>query len=131
MTIDKQQLYGQFLQSHQRQQRLSEMATRKALDLPLDDDVNITQTTTNHGPNFASLLVLAGGLLAGGTGLGVGLSSLWTTPPTAPASSHAPEPHQQAAAAGSAEYRVTFYAEDGKPIDVDRVQPIPPQEHQP
>ena len=131
MTIDKHQLYGAFLQSHERQQRLSDLATRKALDLPLDDDVNITQTTTNHAPSLASLLVLAGGLLAGGTGIGIGLPAM-----VAALSSAAPPPipaiEQQAAApAPASEYRVTFYAEDGRPIEVDRTTPLPPEETQP
>lgn len=131
MSIDKQQLYGAFTKSHQRQQRLSEMATRKALDLPLDDDVNITQTTTNHGPNLVSLLVLAGGLLAGGTGIGLGLPALWNEPATAamdPPKASEPPPKTVALDPESTEFRVTFYAEDGRPIDVNQVEPIPPKE---
>ena len=131
MTIDKHQLYGAFLQSHERQQRLSDLATRKALDLPLDDDVNITQTTTNHAPSLASLLVLAGGLLAGGTGIGIGLPTILEALSSADPSPVPAIEQQAAVPAPASEYRVTFYAEDGRPIEVDRTQPLPHKEQTP
>lgn len=42
MTIDKQALYGTYLDSVRRRQAIADKAIHKALDLPQDDDVQIT-----------------------------------------------------------------------------------------
>ena len=123
MTLSKRELYGTFMESRERRERLADMATRKALDLPLDDDVNITNTTTHNGLPWAQLALLVGGTLAGGTGLGLALPALLGSlergapPPEIRPANPSPQFSQTAE---PQEYRVTFWAEDGKPIDVQR-----------
>ncbi len=114
MTIDKHQLYGRFVKSWERREKLADLATRKALDLPMDDEMNIT--TTNRGVGLLPAAVVSAALLLAGGGMTLGLVKLLDRPQPAqvPASgSHvaAPPPSQ--------EFKVTFWAEDGTPLKVD------------
>jgi hypothetical protein len=115
MTIDKSQLYATFEKSHERQQKLTDMATRKALDLPLEDDVQITTNTTHHGISWLGAALLSATLLAGGGGAALGLMSLFgalcPSVPSTPGAHHPISPQ---------EFKITFWAEDGKPIEVEK-----------
>jgi hypothetical protein len=114
MSIDKTKLYATFEKSHQRQQRLADMATRKALDLPLEDDVQITTNTTNHGISWVGAVVLAATLLAGGGGTMFGVAGML-------GALRAPQPAPRGPStplAAPREFKVTFWAEDGAPIEV-------------
>ena len=103
MPIDKANLYQTFHNSLRRSQRLSDLATRKALDLPLDDDMQIITNNTRHGLGLVGTLALSGMLLLSGAAGGFAL--LRTTVPTTPA------PAAQ-------EFEVTFWTEDGQPLEV-------------
>ena len=111
MTIDKDQLYGAFNKSHQRREKLADLATRKALDLPVEDDMQITTNTTYQGLGRCGSLLLALAMLASGGGGALGIAGLLgMLQPTreAPRPTFAPQ-----------EFEVTFFAEDGSPIEVN------------
>ncbi len=121
MTIDKNELYGQFDSSHKRRQRLAELATRKALDLPLDDDMNIINN--RQGASMMGTALLSAALLLGGGGLGVGIAGLAgmggadkpaspVVPAMKPDSGPAPTPVEPQ------EFKVTFWGDDSQPIQV-------------
>lgn len=116
MSLNKEALYGNFLKSYDRRERLADLATRKALDLPVEDEVNINTTTNNQGSHWLTTLLMAGSLLLGGGGLTAGLGTAlgWFAqgPTAAPRSASAPPSAQ--------EYRVEFFTEEGKPIKVQK-----------
>ena len=63
--IDKETLYGEFLKSVRRKGRVEDLAIAKALDIPMDDDVQINQSKTGiTGWPLVSLLLGGGGLSA-------------------------------------------------------------------
>jgi len=120
MPIDKQQLYGHFQQSHDRRERLADTITRKALDIPMDDDVNIT--TTNHGSSpFVTALAVVGMLATGGT-FAIGTAAMMGV--LSPTKSVPNSPAKQAAAQVPApnNYRVTFWNEEGDQMQVDDIR---------
>ena len=114
MTIDKDQLYATFNQSNQRREKLTDLATRKALDLPVEDEMQITTNTTYQGLGRCGSLLLALAMLASGGGGALGIAGLLglLTPARQAA---AP---QQPATFEPQEFEVTFFAEDGKSIEV-------------
>ena len=65
MPIDKTQLYQTFDRSLRRSERLTDMATRKALDLPVDDDMQIITNNTRQGLGRVGALLLSLAMLAG------------------------------------------------------------------
>jgi capsular polysaccharide biosynthesis protein len=52
--IDKSQLYGNYQSSEKWRDDLNRRATHKALDMALQDDVNITTSTTHHHASKSS-----------------------------------------------------------------------------
>ena len=44
-VLDKNSLYGEFLKGESRKSKMEDKAIAKALDIPLDDEVNINQTS--------------------------------------------------------------------------------------
>ena len=50
--IDKETLYGEFLKSVRRKGRVEDLAIAKALDIPMDDDVQINQSKTGITGSF-------------------------------------------------------------------------------
>lgn len=63
--LDKETLYGEFLKSMRRKGRVEDLAIAKALDIPMDDDVQINQSRTGiTGWPLVSLLLGGGGLSA-------------------------------------------------------------------
>lgn len=122
MAIDKSQLYATFEKSRQRRERLADLATRKALDLPVDDDMQINNHTSYQGLGRLGAVVLSLAMLAGGGGsaLGIaGLLGLFDAPARPPRTA---EPSDRAATSArppaAQEFKVTFWAEDGWPIEV-------------
>lgn len=114
MTIDKSQLYATFNKSHERREKLADMATRKALDLPVEDDMQITTNTTYQGLGRCGSLLLALAMLASGSGAALGIAGLLgLLNPARQAASP-----QQPATFEPQEFEVTFFAEDGSPIAV-------------
>lgn len=111
MTIDKNALYATFHASNQRREKLADLATRKALDLPVEDDMQITTNTTYQGLGRCGSLLLALAMLAAGGGGALGIAGalglLHRGHEAAPATF---EPQ---------EFEVTFFAEDGKPVAVE------------
>jgi hypothetical protein len=111
MTIDKDQLYATFNHSSQRREKLADLATRKALDLPVEDDMQITTNTTYQGLGRCGSLLLALAMLASGGGGALGIAGLlgWLQPARDNSTpTFAPQ-----------EFEVTFFAEDGAPIAVN------------
>lgn len=87
MAIDKEALYGKFDRSKERKSKLSDEIIRKALDIPTDDDVNIT--TNNYTAPRRSLpaTILAGIGLASLLGVAAMIATTLTvnmSKPTAP-----------------------------------------------
>ena len=57
-VLDKNSLYGEYLKGASRKSRMEDKAIAKALDIPLDDEVNINQTS--FGLSGWHLVALAG-----------------------------------------------------------------------
>jgi hypothetical protein len=126
MSIDKSKLYGCFQKSWQRRDRLNELATRKALDLPLEDD-ELQITNTHVGLNWPHLLtagllmLLSAGATAGGI---LAVAPLLGQPAVPVKDSTVMTPSevtQQDLAAQ--EYEVFFWTEDGREIPVGHTSP--------
>lgn len=112
MPIDKNELYALFQHSFDRRERLADLATRKALDLPVEDEVNITNTTTHHGPSPLAMLAVSALMLLGGGGIALsaaGLAGWFQSPGGA-----AVQP------SGPHEFRISFWTEEGSEIPVRR-----------
>lgn len=108
MGIDKATLYPTYLKSQERAEKLREAAIRKNLDLPAENDVHIC----NHGiagKHFVALGVL---ILTGLLGWRALEPSSPGVPPPVGVST-APTPAIQ-------EYEVSFWAEDGTEIEVEK-----------
>ena len=73
MPIDKTKLYPMFEKSLRRNERLTDLATRKALDLPLDDDMQIITNNTRQGLGAIGTLLVSAVMLTGGGGAAFGL----------------------------------------------------------
>lgn len=77
--IDEDYLYGTFNKSVERTQKLANDAARKSLNLPVDDDMQITNTdnrvVNNYGGKMGTLAKMAAGglLIATGAGVGIGI----------------------------------------------------------
>jgi len=71
---DKKYLYGEFFKPLRWKQRLAEKLAHKSLDIPMDDDMNITQTRNGWG--WKELAVLSG--------LGLGAYGFTQIAPTVP-----------------------------------------------
>lgn len=117
MTIDKQKLYGTFHKSLAKSEKLTDLATRKALDLPVDDEMQIiTNNHTRQGLGRCGTLLLALAMAAGGSGMTLGLVSLLqnnvrNSGEAASGAEFAPQ-----------EFQVTFWNEDGQPVEVQPVE---------
>ena len=105
--VDKEELYPTFLKSLDRSEKLKEMATRKNLDLPLDDDVN--NTSTVNGISGKHLLGVGALVLAGLLGWRA-MDKTTAIPGPPDTSTQAPAPQ---------EYDVTFWV-DGAEIIVTK-----------
>lgn len=66
MTIDKAELYGKFQGSVERREKLQNDITRKALDLPREDDMG--DVTVNNGISGKALVGILVGMAAVGGG---------------------------------------------------------------
>ncbi|ANS03331.1 hypothetical protein [uncultured Mediterranean phage uvDeep-CGR2-KM19-C37] len=74
----KEQLYGRFLASAKRRDKIHEKAIHKALDLPLDDDVNVT----NINQRGLGLLGVIGSMGIGAAVMAGGMKVFdWPAPP--------------------------------------------------
>jgi len=109
MAIDKNALYGTFQDSVDRNNKLTDDITRKALDLPRDDDVNIT--TTNNGVSGKALAGILAGVMAAGGGGAVVMNQMGQ--PT-------PQPVVQPS---DQEATLTFYNSDGEEIILPQRNP--------
>lgn len=116
--LDKAQLYGNYQASEQWRDALNKRATHKALDMALQDDVNITTTTTHNHPsksscNYPAYLALVMSLAtAGGLALFLHAVSQRLASGDTDVSPSLPE---------AVEYRVIFEGEDGVKVEqVDR-----------
>jgi hypothetical protein len=111
-TPDKNQLYGRYQKDEDWRTKLNKKLRHKALDIPMDDDVQVKNTTTtNSGLGWKELAAL-GAILIGGGGL-YQLGSYKAQQATPPA--------VVAPVNGESNYEIRFYDKDGKLIDVPRV----------
>ena len=101
MAIDKHKLYGRFQNGVDKNQRLQRMVAAKAMDMPWEEDEMNIQA--NRGINGWQLMGIVGMVVAG---------LLYWNSLQIPAGPVPIGPAQ--------EYRVTFSAEDGTEIEVDR-----------
>ena len=109
--VGKKALYGVWTNNFERRARLNEDATRKALDLPLEEDVNITTTNNVSGMTWKHLLAGTVGL----SGLGaIGILSGLLLRSPAPAKQPPPavEPVTQ-----NLRLKVRFWDQHDKPFD--------------
>lgn len=64
--IDKETLYGEWIKGERARQNMNRRAVEKAMDLPPEDDVQITNTTTGitlkHLLGIAAIVAAAGGI---------------------------------------------------------------------
>lgn len=106
--INKDHLYGMFNGSIERRARLHEMALAKAMDLPLSEGINVTNTAHSSNPGLIKTALVCASLLLAGAGGTLGIGSLlgWFGTPTTPAIE-------------AQEYEVQFWAEDGTEINVE------------
>ncbi len=112
MTINKNELYATFHKSSERREKLADLATRKALDLPVEDDMQITTNTTYQGLGRCGSLLLALAMLASGGGGALGIAGVLGLLNAATPAREAPATFEPQ------EFEVTFFAEDGAPIEV-------------
>lgn len=118
MTIDKNELYGQFQKSWDQRAKLTELATRKALDLPLDDELNIT--TTHQGTPFLTTALVSAVLIFGGGAAAITAASWlgWITP-------------RNTLDASAQDFKVSIWAEDGEEIRLNPEKNLSQAEHSP
>ena len=111
MPIDKTKLYRTFEKSLRRSERLNDLATRKALDLPLDEDMQIITNNTRQGLSMAGMLLLSAVMLTGGGGAAWGLLTMLNNrgQPAAEVAGESP---------ATQEFEVTFWSEDGQQLEV-------------
>jgi len=102
--IDKEKVYGEYLNAQRKRRRLALSAAHKALDIPEDDEVNII-----NGFGWKELLVVAAlicGSLLGWAWLQRGLSP----------------PQQRHTTPVDSEYEVRFYDREGNPIEIPQIK---------
>ena len=112
MPIDKDQLYDRFHKSWERRERLADLATRKALDLPAEDDVRITTNTTHQGSSLLATSLVSMALLLAGGAAALGLTYFKSSPAQPPSTTTIPPSPQQ--------FKVSFWGEDDKEIQVEK-----------
>ena len=115
MPIDKTHLYQMFEKSLRRNQRLGDLAARKALDLPLDEDMQIITNNTRSGLGIAGTLLLSVGMLMSGSAGGFALMHQWNR-----SASHASDANARTSSQlpDAQEFKVTFWTEDGESLEV-------------
>jgi len=105
MVIDKGKLYSRFQKNVDNNQRLQRMVAAKSMDMPWDEDEMNIQA--NRGITGWQLMGIVGALVAGAV--------YWhSTQPTTAVQGGPP------AVPAAQEYRVTFSAEDGTEIKVEK-----------
>ena len=110
MPIDKTKLYPMFEKSLRRNERLTDLATRKALDLPLDDDMQIITNNTRQGLGAIGTLFVSGVMLFSGAAGGFALLNHFSPVQENQATTELP---------AAQEFEVTFWTEDGQQLEVD------------
>jgi hypothetical protein len=105
MPIDKDKLYGQFEKSVERREKLYDDLIRKANDIPVDEDVQIENTTktTNYNGLGAGMSTLGkigiAAALATGIGMPIGLGfavpAFLSQPKSHPSSQNLPDAPQK------------------------------------
>ena len=114
-TVNKEALYGTWMKSVNKRQATHELALRKAMDLPVEDDM---QVNVQHGITGWQA-VAAAAVLAAGLGGGFFMSQRGADAP-------APAPVAQTPAVDPVpgqRFRVTFSSDDGTPIEVHDASP--------
>lgn len=111
MPIDKSQLHPMFEKSLRRSERLSDLATRKALDLPLDDDMQIITNNTRQGFGLIGTLLLSAAMLTGGAASGFALMSALSP-------NGDMNPQVSSSLPEAQEFKVTFWTDDGEHLEV-------------
>ena len=118
MTIDKSQLHPMFEKSLRRSERLSDLATRKALDLPLDDDMQIITNHTRQGFGLIGTLLLSTALLAGGGGAAIGALALLNTWMQDAPDQGTTGTELSTDSPPAQEFKITFWTDDGENLEV-------------
>lgn len=115
-TINKEQLYGQYLKTERWRDMLHKKLAHKSLDIPTDEEMNVSNvhnTNTKSGCGWKEMLVLLLGMVSAGGAAAYFLKPSTATQPTAVA---------PAQPLSDSEYEVRFYDKNGKLIDIPRHQ---------
>jgi len=111
-TIDRNYVGGMYAKNWEWRDKLNRLFTYRALDIPLDDDMN--NVGNRNGMTWRELLAI-GALL----GAGYGVAQFNTTNVT-------PEPAPPVASTpADAGYDIVFYDSEGNQIQLDRWQGTP------
>ena len=111
--VDKDALFGRYQNDEDWRTKLNKRLRHKALDIPMDDDVNVKNTTMNTGFGWKELAVLAA------MGLGGGGLYAWSN-------RDLPAPSAESVkATAEAEFRFWQRKADGTlvPVDIERLPP--------
>lgn len=107
--IRTRELYGNFDRSTRRQQRLNEQIVRRSLNLPGDDETNVT---VNHGIGIGGVAGIGAAILLSSI-LSAVLTFLTTNTPAPPAAAPVGNGEAAAVAPAAQEFRVIWEGEDG------------------
>lgn len=131
VNVNYEQLYGNYHKSVEKQQKLRDEVARKALNMPIDDDMNIDQDIkiTKTGFGWKEILALSAvglgtyGIIATGFNFGrqnTPPSAITATPPLSPV-----QPIPSVPPLSDSEYQVLFYDKDGNLISVPHISTRP------
>lgn len=109
---DKGYLYGQFQKGQDWRDRLQRKLAHKAVDIGVDDDVNVDNSQRNSGFGWKELAVLA----TGGLGAMYMFSGVQPAPQAVPSENYAP--------LHDSEYEVRFFDKEGNLIKVPHISQI-------
>lgn len=132
VNLNYEKLYGNYHKSVEKQQKLRDAVARKALNMPVDDEMNIDQDIKINKTGFGWKEILALSAVGFGTyavsangfnfrGQNTPPSAITSTPtilPVQPIPSVPPLP--------DSEYQVLFYDKDGNLISVPHISTKPP-----
>lgn len=102
MAVDPKELYPTYYRAMERNNQLQDDITRKALDVPRQDDMQVTTNKGMSGWALVTLLLGGGGILSAAALVGASMLRQ-PAPPTQPADSA---------------YEVQFFDQHGDPIYV-------------
>ncbi len=131
--VDKQALYGEFIAGQKWRQKLAEKLTYKAVDVPEDVGVQISNTRgfgwkeiVAAGVFGLSGLIATGGMILGGLWMFNQSKPAPVVPPVVPPVQAAPVAPEKPAIVDGEFDLLFFNGDDGSPIRVERRKPSDP-----